>query len=134
MAAIAATPIFLRDVLLTLKVGAAAVGEYQCFARIAAIKVTQGDVVTTQTLCSDGSFSQPGKATYSLTLEGVQDWSADGLSRYLWTNDGEIADFVLNAHGEDASAGRRHAGHVRAGDARGRRLRRRGRHLWRVRA
>jgi hypothetical protein len=104
MAAIPAVPIFIRDALLTLKVGAAAAGEYQCFAKIAAVKVTPGDVVTVQTLCSDGTFSSTSKASYALVLEGLQDWSATGLSAYLWTNDGEVADFVLNAYGEDATA------------------------------
>jgi hypothetical protein len=90
-------------VLLTLKVGAGTAGEYQCFARVAKLQVTPGEVVTTQTLCSDGTFSQVGKATYALVLEGIQDWTATGLSTYLWTNEGADAEFVLNAYGETVS-------------------------------
>ena len=103
MAAIVAVPIFIRDVLLTLKVGSGTAAEYQAFAEVAKVVVTPGEVVTTQTLSSDGTFSSTGKATYALQLDGVQDWSADGLSTYLWTNDGLEADFVLNAYGEGAS-------------------------------
>ena len=100
MAAVVAVPFFMRDVLLTLKVGAGTAAEYQCFVSVAAIKVTAGDVVTVQTLCSDGTFSSVGKATYALALEGVQDWSATGLSAFLWANEGSEADFVLNPYGE----------------------------------
>jgi len=105
MAAIAATPLFMRDVLLTLKVGAGTVSEYQCHVSIARVQVTAGDTVTVQTLCTDGTFSQAGKSTYALVLEGIQDWSADGLSRYLWDNDGLVADFVLQPHGSATAIG-----------------------------
>jgi hypothetical protein len=103
MAAVVATPLFMRDVLLTLKVGSGTAAEYQCFAKIAKLQVTAGDVVTVQTLCSDGTFSSVGNPSYALILEGVQDWTSDGLSAYLWANQGEVADFTLNAHGESAT-------------------------------
>lgn len=104
MAAVAVVPIFMRNVFLTLKVGAGTAAEYQCHASTAQVKVTPGDVVTVETLCSDGSFSSVGKSTYALILEGIQDWSATGLSTFLWTNDGAVADFVLNVYGEGVTA------------------------------
>jgi hypothetical protein len=103
MAAVVAVPFFMRDVLLTLKVGAGTAAEYQCHVSVASVKVTAGDVVTVQTLCSDGTFSSVGKSTYALVLEGVQDWSATGLSEFLWENEGAEADFVLNPYGETIS-------------------------------
>jgi len=105
MAAVVATPLFMRDALLTLKIGAAAVAEYQCHVTEARLQVTAGDTVTVRTLCTDGTFSSPGAASYALILEGIQDWSADGLARYLWDNEGSVADFVLQAHGEAAAVG-----------------------------
>jgi hypothetical protein len=105
MAAIPATPLFMRNVKLTLKVGVGAEGEYQCMVSTAAVVVTPGYTVTVQTLCSDGTFSSPGKSTYELQLEGPQDWTADGLSRYLWDNEGAIADVTLQPHGEAQAVG-----------------------------
>ena len=105
MAAIVANPLFMRDVLLTLKVGAGSLGEYQCHVSTARVAVTAGDTVTVKTLCTDGVFSQPGTSTYALVLEAIQDYSADGLARYLWDHEGEVADFVLQAHGEAVAIG-----------------------------
>jgi hypothetical protein len=93
----------MRDVLLTLKVGVATPAEYQCHATEARIAVTPGDRVDIATLCEGGSFSQVGKSSYALALTGIQDWHGgadDGLARYLWENEGETADFTLQAHGE----------------------------------
>ena len=104
-AAVPAVPLFLRTVKLTLKVGAAAVAEYQCHVTTAKVQTTAGDTVTVKTLCTDGVFSQPGTSSYALVLEGIQDYSATGLARYLWTNAGLIADFVLQAHGEAVAPG-----------------------------
>jgi hypothetical protein len=100
MAAVPATPLFMRDVKLTLKIGAGSLFEYQAHVSEARVQVTPGDTVTVKTLSTDGSFSSPGVASYTLVLTGVQDYSADGLARYLWDNEGAIADFVLQAHGE----------------------------------
>lgn len=100
MAANVAAPLFLRNVKLTLKIGAASPIEYQCHVKTARIATTPGDIVTVKTLCTDGTFSQAGKSTYALVLEGIQDYSADGLATYLWTNEGAQAAFVLQAHGE----------------------------------
>jgi hypothetical protein len=108
MAAIVANPIFMRNVLLTLKVGAATPSEFQCNVSEARIQVTPGDIVTYRTLCTSGVFSSAGSPEYALILTGVQDWDttagSEGLAAYLWQNEGLTADFVLNIHGEAVTA------------------------------
>lgn len=109
MASIPSTPLFMRDVLLTLKAAADATAlEFQCHVSEARVQVTPGDVVSVQTLCATGSFSSTGKPSYSLILNGYQDWDttagSEGLAEYLWKHDGEVLDFVLQAHGEAVAA------------------------------
>ena len=92
MPAIAATPLFMRDVLLSLKSGTDLTAkEFQCNVSEARIQVTPGETVSVKTLCSEGSFSSQGKGSYSLILTGVQDWDttadSEGLAAYLWTHE-----------------------------------------------
>jgi hypothetical protein len=104
MAAIVANPIFMRNVLLTLKVGAGSVLEFQCNVSEARVQVTPGDIVTYKTLCTSGVFSSASAPEYALVLTGIQDWDttagSEGLAAFLWQNEGLTADFVLNIHGE----------------------------------
>ena len=104
MAAIAATPVFMRNVLLTLKTTAGTAIEFQCNVSEARIQVTPGDIVTVKTLCSSGVYSSAGQPEYALVLVGVQDWdttaASEGLAAYLWTHEGEQLTFTLNIHGE----------------------------------
>lgn len=103
MPSIGATPLFMRDVMLSLKAeGDAAASEFQCHVSEARVQVTPGDNVTVKTLCSEGSFSSQGKPSYVLVLAGVQDWDTEkiGLAAYLWQNEGAELDFILQAHGE----------------------------------
>jgi hypothetical protein len=105
MAAIASTPLFMRDVKLTLKAAADATAqEFQCHVSEARVQVKPGDVKSVQTLCASGSFSSTGKPSYALVLNGYQDWDtttgSEGLAQYLWLHDGEVLDFDLQAHGE----------------------------------
>ena len=109
MAAIPATPIFMRDVLLTLKASAEPSPlEFQCHVSEARVQVTPGEIVTVKTLCADGSFSSAGQAEYALILVGVQDYdttaASQGLAAYLWEHEGETLDVELNIYGEDATA------------------------------
>lgn len=107
MAAVTATPLFMKDVLLTLAVGAGTANEYQCHVTEARVSVEPGDRVDIATLCSGGSFSEVGKSSYALVLVGIQDWADAsgvlGLARFLWDHEGEEATFVLQAHGESAA-------------------------------
>ena len=84
------TPLFMRDVTLTLELvgGPAGAAPFECDAHLCAIESKAGDVITYQTLCADGTYSESGRSTYALHVVAVQDWSAAGLARFLWDNDG----------------------------------------------
>jgi len=95
------TPLFMRDVSLTLKLlpsGPSRV-QFNCDVHLAEVISEPGDTVDYQTLCPTGSFSSIGKTTYSLHLVAAQDWSTTGLARFLWDNDGALAEFQYQAHG-----------------------------------
>jgi hypothetical protein len=99
-----ATPLYMRDVTLTLRLAADSAGaraEYQCDVHTAEIVPSAGDDVTYQTLCKEGSYSSVGKTTYALHIVAAQRWAIDGLASFLWDNDGELAEFQYQAHGED---------------------------------
>jgi len=98
----AGTPLFMRDVLLNLRIaaGAGARTAYQCDISTAEIVPTPGDEVTYSTLCASGSYSSIGKTTYALHIVAAQRWAVDGLAAFLWDHDGELADFQYQAHGE----------------------------------
>jgi hypothetical protein len=107
MAAIATTPLFMRDVLLSLKAaGDPTAKEFQCNVSEARVQVTPGETISVKTLCEGGSFSSQGKPSYVLVLSGIQDWDtttdSEGLAAYLWQHEGETLDFVLQVHGEAA--------------------------------
>ena len=109
MAAIAAVPVFMRNVFLTLKTTVGSALEFQCHVTEARIQVTPGDIVTTRTLCSSGVFSSSSPPEYALVLTGIQDWDttvgSEGLAAYLWQNEGATLSFVLNIHTEASSVG-----------------------------
>ena len=75
MAAIAATPIFMKNVFLTLKTTVGTALEFQCHVTEARLQVTPGDIVTVKTLCSSGVYSSANAPEYALVLVGVQDLS-----------------------------------------------------------
>jgi hypothetical protein len=95
------TPLFMRDVTLTLKLvsGGTRVA-YQCDVHTAEIVPEPGDEVTYSTLCAAGSYSSIGKTTYGLHVVAAQRWATDGLATFLWDHDGELADFQYQAHGD----------------------------------
>jgi hypothetical protein len=98
------TPLFMRDVSLTLKLlpsGPTRV-QFNCDVHLAEVVSEPGDTVEYQTLCPTGSFSSIGKTTYLLHLVAAQDWSTAGLARFLWDNDGALAEFQYQAHGASA--------------------------------
>lgn len=96
----AGSPLFMRDVTLTLKlVSAGTAVEYACDLSTAEIVPSPGDEVTYSTLCPSGSYSSIGKTTYALHVVAAQRWAADGLATFLWDHDGELATFQYQAHG-----------------------------------
>lgn len=96
----AGSPLFMRDVKLTLKlVSGGTYAEYNCDVSTAEVVPTPGDEVQYATLCASGSYSSIGKTTYALHVVAVQRWAADGLANFLWDNDGALATFQYQAHG-----------------------------------
>jgi hypothetical protein len=97
----AGSPLFMQDVTLTLVIsGGPTPVEYNCDIHTAEILSKAGDTIEYTTLCPDGSYSRSGKTTYSLHIVAVQRWAADGLAAFLWDNDGALADFQYQAHGD----------------------------------
>jgi hypothetical protein len=97
------TPLFMRDVSLTLKLVAAGTRlQFNCDVKTAEIVSTPGDTVEVATLCVNGQFKQIGKTAFDLHIVAVQDWSATGLAMFLWTNDGATAEFQYQAHATTA--------------------------------
>jgi hypothetical protein len=93
------TPLFMRDVSLTLKLTTGTRVEFNCDVHTAEVITTPGDTIEYQTLCPDGSYSNVGKSTYALHIVAAQDWSATGLARFLWENAGALAEFQYQPHG-----------------------------------
>ena len=99
----AGNPLFMRDVSLTLTIGVEPALEVNCDVHTVEVAVEPGDVVTYQTLCADGSFSEPGRSSYALHITAAQDWGPDGLARVLWEHEGESATFRYQAHGSNVA-------------------------------
>jgi len=95
------TPLFMRDVSLTLKLvtGGTTRAEHNCEAHLAEVVTNPGDDVEYATLCANGSFKSQGSPTFDLHIVAAQDWSSTGLARFLWDNQGQLAEFQYQAHG-----------------------------------
>jgi hypothetical protein len=99
--------LFMKTVLLSLKVGASASKTFTCTLKAASVDAAPGDTVEYPTLSSACVYRQLGPTTYELHLVGVQDWdpaSTSGLAAFLDLNDGATATFWLQAHGEAVAA------------------------------
>lgn len=48
------------------------------------------------TFCPDGSFYETQDDAYALSLTFFSDWQEDGISDFLWQNDGTTLDFTLD--------------------------------------
>ena len=95
------TVLFVKDANVTLKVtGGGTAQAYQGQVQIAQVKVVPGATVVYPTL--DGTAqTNIGPSTYTLDLKGGQVWdSAAGLAAFLWTNEGALLDFTVQAHGQ----------------------------------
>lgn len=96
-----ATPLFMRDVELTIElVSGGTPANFNCDVSTAEIIPTAGDEVTYATLSADCTYSSVGRTTYALHLVAVQRWAAEGLAAFLWDHDGELASFKYQAHGD----------------------------------
>lgn len=91
--------LFLKTARFTLKVGAGPVKTFQGDAADVHVEVTAGDTVDYPTL--DGNVASNTEAeSYALVLRAGQDYSATGLARFLWDNNGQIATVEVNAFGQ----------------------------------
>jgi hypothetical protein len=77
----------------TVKLGpTASAVDVSCQVSNASITATPQQKTIT-TLC--GVTNAAGATSYQLHLEAAQDWAAEGLSTFLWDNDGQVVDFAL---------------------------------------
>jgi hypothetical protein len=100
-------PLFMKTVLLSLKVGAGTAKTFTCLLKSASVDAAAGDTVEYPTLSAGCTYRQLGPTIYELHLVGVQDHdpsSSSGLSAFLDTNDGLAASFWLQAYGEAVAA------------------------------
>lgn len=50
------------------------------------------------TLCPDGEDTEETDPDFTLDVTFFADWRSDGISDYLWKNDGQIVNFKLDHH------------------------------------
>ena len=63
--------------------------------------------------CPDGEFREEAEPDYALALTFFSDWQLDGISDYLWANDGETVSFSLDHHPDVAGEHVRWTGQVK---------------------
>lgn len=95
------TLLFMKDATIKLKIAAGALTEFNMETSACHIEVSAGDEVSYPTL-DGGVGTQVGPETYSLVIKAAQNYSAEGLARFLWDNNGAVLDFDYNAHGKTA--------------------------------
>lgn len=90
---------FMKDANIKLKLAASGtLVEYNAQVASCEIEVSPGDEVQYPTL--DGNVAaNVGPPSYALVIRAGQDYSATGLARFLWDNEGELLDFDYQAHG-----------------------------------
>lgn len=93
--------LFVKDASLKLKLAAGSLIEFNMETASAHIEVSPGDTVEYPTL-DGGVASNVGPESYSLVIRAAQNYSAEGLARFLWDNGGAILDFDYQAHGKTA--------------------------------
>jgi hypothetical protein len=99
-----ATILFMKTALFTIKVGAGTLKTFNGDAADVHVEVTAGDKVEYPTL--DGNVaSNVSPESYALVMRAGQDYTATGLARFLWDNNGLIGDIVLNAFAQTAVPG-----------------------------
>lgn len=100
MTAIAADPLVMTSVKFSINDPdvPATFLEYECHVSAVTLE-PEAELITYETLCPDGSFSALGREKWSMAVTAIQDWSADGFTRFLWEHAGE------NAHVKFAPGG-----------------------------
>jgi hypothetical protein len=57
------------------------------------------EIIEYATLCPEGSFTALGKESFQVEVTAIQDWSADGLTRFLWVNAGKASTMTFQPGG-----------------------------------
>lgn len=81
--------------VLTLDIGG---NEFQIQCRLAELQNNTDDGTTFFTFDPAGTFVEAADDAYALNLEFYADWRSDGVSDYLWANDGTTVSFQLDHH------------------------------------
>jgi hypothetical protein len=94
-------PIYMKDAYLQLKTTSGTFAVYNCQVKRAVLMPEPGETVEYKTLCASGTWSEVGRATWTLELEGPQGWSdTEGLSALFFDEQGNLLDFRLDKYGE----------------------------------
>jgi hypothetical protein len=65
------------------------------------------------TFAPNGEFIEDADPDYSLSITAYADWTADGLSDYLWAHDGETVNFTIDHHPDIAAEHVQFSGQVK---------------------
>ena len=60
------------------------------------IKNGTGDPTITETYAPDGAFAEAADDDYSMDLTFISDWTANGVSDFLWDHDAETVTYQLD--------------------------------------
>lgn len=70
----------------------------ECQVRTWTLTPPQEDGERFYTQCPDGEFLEDANPVWTLELGFFSDWTAGGVSDFLMSNAGAVADFVLDHH------------------------------------
>jgi hypothetical protein len=102
------SPLFVKYSKVVLNPETGTPLEFQCSVTQVAVTSEGGDVVSQNTQCPDGSFSETNPRTYQLSITGVQDVEdLNGLMWWAWDHDTEVvsAQFWPKADGQGNPVG-----------------------------
>ena len=91
----------IKQIVLTVDPDEAGAGEpvaLECQIRSWNLTPPQEDGERIYTQCPDGEVIEDADPVWSLEITFLSDWTAAGVSDFLMTNTGKVADFVLEHH------------------------------------
>lgn len=89
----------LKEVILTVDGNS-----WECQTESVTLDNSTDDPTQGFTLCPEGSYYEESDPKYSLKFTALADWRVDGLSRFLWENDGATATFVYVLHPDEPAS------------------------------
>lgn len=69
---------------------------FQCQLKNWIMKNGSGEGTRMYTFCADGDFIEDTEPVYNLDLKFFSDWTLNGISDYMWTNDLQVVAFQLD--------------------------------------